>query len=79
MPEWVTMLLIWALGVAIGFFFCMIFKSSAKKSYDGIISLEHVDDDEIGDGMFMSLDIGYSELVNRKELVFELQNKLSQN
>lgn len=80
MPEWVTMLVVWALGIVIGFFACMIYENTKKKKpYDGVISLEHVDDEEVGDGMFMSLNIGFEQLVNRKDLTFELQNKLSQN
>lgn len=79
MPEWVLMLIMWALGITVGFFVCVIFERTRKKKYDGIISLEHVDDEEVGDGMFMSLDIDYQELMQRKELTFELQNKLSQN
>lgn len=80
MPEWVTMLIVWALGIVIGFFACVIYENTKKKKpYDGVISLEHVDDEEIGDGMFMSLNIGFDQLVNRKDLTFELQNKLSQN
>lgn len=80
MPEWVTMLIVWALGIVIGFFACMIYENTKKKKpYDGVISLEHVDDEEVGDGMFMSLNIGFEQLVNRKDLTFELQNKLSQN
>ena len=80
MPEWVTMLIVWALGIVIGFFACVIYENAKKKKpYDGVISLEHVDDEEVGDGMFMSLNIGFEQLVNRKDLTFELQNKLSQN
>ena len=80
MPEWVTMLIVWALGIVIGFFACAIYENTKKKKpYDGVISLEHVDDEEVGDGMFMSLNIGFDQLVNRKDLTFELQNKLSQN
>ena len=80
MPEWVTMLIVWALGIVIGFFACMIYENTKKKKpYDGVISLEHVDDEEVGDGMFMSLNIGFEQLINRKDLTFELQNKLSQN
>ncbi len=80
MSEWVTMIIVWALGIVIGFFACVIFENTKKKKpYDGVISLEHVDDEEVGDGMFMSLNIGFDQLVNRKDLTFELQNKLSQN
>ena len=80
MPEWVTMLIVWALGIVIGFFACVIYENTKKKKpYDGVISLEHVDDEEVGDGMFMSLNIGFEQLINRKDLTFELQNKLSQN
>ena len=78
MQDWMIMTLFWILGLIIGYLICKLFATkSEKKSYDGVISFEDIDE-ETGVGMFMSLNLDYDQLMQRKELVFEVKNKLSQ-
>lgn len=65
------------LGIIIGFLVhAIFFVANKKRDYDGRITLENVDKEQ--DGMFMELFIDYDQLVEKKELLFSVENKLSQ-
>lgn len=77
MKEYFIMFGILILGVLIGFLAHVIFFDYNKKqNYDGRITLENVDQEQ--DGMFMELYISYDQLLEKKELLFHVENKLSQ-
>ena len=77
MKEYFIMFGILILGILIGFLSHVIFFDYNKKqNYDGRITLENVDQEQ--DGMFMELFIDYDQLIEKKELLFTVENKLSQ-
>ena len=77
MKEYFVMFGILILGVLIGFLTHVIFFDYNKnQDYDGRITLENVDKEQ--DGMFMELYINYDQLLEKKELLFHVENKLSQ-
>ena len=77
MKEYFIMFGILILGILIGFLAHVIFFDNNKKqNYDGRITLENVDQEQ--DGMFMELFIDYDQLIEKKELLFTVENKLSQ-
>ena len=77
MKEYFIMFGILILGVLIGFLTHVIFFDYNKKQdYDGRITLENVDKEQ--DGMFMELYISYDQLLEKKELLFHVENNLSQ-
>ena len=77
MKEYFVMFGILILGILIGFLTHVIFFDYKKKQdYDGRITLENVDGEQ--DGMFMELYISYDQLLEKKELLFHVENKLSQ-
>ena len=77
MKEYFIMFGILILGVLIGFLTHVIFFDYNKKQdYDGRITLENVDKEQ--DGMFMELYISYDQLLEKEELLFHVENNLSQ-